>query len=336
MDELEKWVKGYSEKKGVSYQETIIKALKFYRKFVEDGKVEYYDLGKKLNEFIKENHIILSSVDDNIDKAIETHRKESFSVDIVQEVDKKEKYLKSMDNISSSLINIILSDKTIILRMYEDAIELASSIVSFENLGTVDAKYVFVHYIKVNPSYKKAYQIIEKGIADVARKFGARRIDRVVADTAVNGFKNIGYNELYRNYYLKINIDKRNYNFSEYEKSSRHHISSRYTAVFRMYPEGFEEKAAMNKLYKFTTKRGKFYAQIAIREDKASAKLYFDKNKLDKADYTQSVYYTLVNYLNKSNVKNLYTLIEQRHINVIGSIDNARKIKEWVWIRKLL
>ncbi|URZ16932.1 hypothetical protein [Clostridium felsineum] len=337
MDDLEKWVKDYSEKNGLKYQETIFKALKFYKKFVEEGKSEYYDLGKKLNEFIKENQNTLFKKETSTISIERNKEKGLLQTEVLEDVDKKERYLKSIDNISSNLINIILSENTVILKIYDSDKVVASGVISFENLAESGAKYVFVHYIRISSGdYRKIYPMIEKKIESVAEKFGAHRIDRVISSEAINSFKNLGYNEVYKNYYLRIKTDKRNYNLGEYEKVSRHSVGSKYVPIFKMCPDRFQIQNAMNRLYRFTTEKGRFYAQISIKDSNASAKLYFDRSKLGKVEYTKSVYYTLIKYFNKANVKNLYTLMDQRHINVVGSIDSARKIKEWVWIRKLL
>ncbi|PJI09692.1 MULTISPECIES: hypothetical protein [Clostridium] len=334
MDELEKWIKDYSLKKGVNYEKTIIEALKFYREFIEGNGHKYYNLGKKLKGFIDENAEELLKVSKDT-KAFKGDEHGTIRFQCIQNFDEKERYLKSMENINSNLINIILNDRTIILKGLQNEKNISSAIISFENFGTNEAKYAFVHYLRVlNSKYKKIYPAIESEIINLAKKFGVNRIDRVVSDDLLSNFKSMGYTELYRNCYLRI--DNNNCNLVEYEKEVKHRVGSRYVPIFKMCPNRFEEKDNVNELYRFTMRAGKFYAQINIKGDKAFGKLYLDKDKLNKASYIKYLYYTIISYIKKNNIKNLYTLIDKRHINVLGSIENARKIKEWVWIRKLL
>lgn len=336
MDELKKWIKDYSLRKGVNYDETIIEALKFYKEFTERNGQKYYNLGKKLKEFIDEN----AQDSLKVSKGTETFKREEHGTirfECIQNFDEKEKYLKNMENINSNLINIILNDRTIILKALQNEKNISSAIISFENFDTKEAKYAFVHYLRVlNSKYKKMHLAIENEIINLAKRFGVNRIDRVVSYDMLSDFKNMGYTELYRNCYLRIDTNNKNCDLVEYEREVKHHVSNRYIPIFKMCPERFEEKDNMNGLYKFNMSAGKFYAQINVKEDKAFCKLYLDKDKLNKTLYVSDLYCTIINYIKKNNIKNLYTLIDKRHINVLGSIENARKIKEWVWIRKLL
>lgn len=353
MNDIEEWVKEYSSKTGMVYEDIVKKALKFYREMIENNEsISDYRAGKELRIFLNSIKNIYdktsikneSAVENKVKGKVEPQNKvmpkekPKISCEVIEKSDEKENYLKSIQNLNPDLMNIILSEKTYVLKMLQDKVTYATAIISFEKDEKDFQQYAFIHYIDFTDNkYKKLYSNIEKEIMEIARKNNVNNIDRIVNGEYIEQFKSLGYTEMYKNYSIKLNIENsRLRGINEYTKNNRNHVSSKCIPIFKMYPKRFKENTDPNSLYKFSTTYGKFYAKVTIKNEKCYARLYLDENKINRIAYLKNVYYTFVNDLYKNGIKIIYTLVGQKHINILKSNCDMTTTKEWVWIRKSL
>lgn len=365
MSDIEDWVREYVVKTGITHEEVVKKALEFYKESVENN-IEFsdYKAGKELRNFFynirriyseaansksqfhgkdqkaEESKIKNDTVSKNKVVTKESPKENSFKVscEIIEKSDEKENYLKGIQNVSPDLMSVILSEETYVLKMIQNKVNYATAIISFEKDEKDLQQYAFIHYVDfLDSKYKKLYSNIEKEIIEIAKKNNVNNVDRIVNGEYIEQFKSIGYREIYKNYSIKINIENsRLRGINEYAKNTRNHVSSKCVPIFRMGPKRFKENAEPNSLYKFSTSYGKFYAKITIKNEKCYAKLYLDENKINRITYIKNVYYTFINDLYKNGVKIIYTLVGQKHINILKSNCDVTTIKEWIWIRKSL
>lgn len=365
MNDMEEWAKEYSTKTGMQYEEIVNKALKIYKESIDnDMSIIDYRAGKELRSFLNnitkiynkskykeestnsnkvkgqeegptENKIKKNTNDTN--KVI-TKENPKMSCEVIEKSDEKENYLKGIQNLNPDLMNVVLSENTYVLKMLQNKVIYATSIISFEKDEKNFGQYAFIHYVDfVENKYKKLYSNIEKEIIEIAKKNNVNNIDRIVNGEYIEQFKSLGYKEMYKNYSIRLNIENsRLRGINEYAKNVRNHVSSKCIPIFKMCPQRFKESAEPNSLYKFSTTYGKFYAKITVKGEKCYARLYLDENKINRISYLKNVYYTFVNDLYKNGIKIIYTLIGGQHINILKGSCDITIIKEWAWIRKSL
>lgn len=353
MNDIEEWVKEYSSKTGMAYEDIVNKALKFYREKVENNEsISDYRAGRELRNFLNNIKNIYDKTSIKDESAVENKvkskaepqnkvmpkEKPRISCEVIEKSDEKENYLKGIQNLNPDLMNIILSERTYVLKMLQDKVNYATAIISFEKDEKDFQQYAFIHYVDFTDNkYKKLYSNIEKEIMEITKKNDVNNIDRIVDGEYIDQFKSLGYTERYKNYSIKLNIENsRLRGINEYTKNNRNHVSSKCIPIFKMCPERFKENTDPNNLYKFSTTYGKFYAKVNIKNEKCYARLYLDENKINRIAYLKNVYYTFVNDLYKNGIKIIYTLVGQKHINILKSNCDVTTIKEWVWIRKSL
>lgn len=364
MKDMEEWIRDYGIKTGMTYEEIVKKALEFYKESIDSNmSISDYKAGKELRSFlnkikdiysgtssrvaanikgenVSQNKINNNSNSSNSDSKTKVLPKEGpkISCEVIEKSDEKESYLKGIQNLNPDLMNIILSEKTYVLKMLQNKATYATAIISFEKDEKDFQQYAFIHYVDFSDNkYKKLYSNIEKEIVEIAKKNNVNNIDRIVNGEYIEQFRSIGYKEMYKNYSIKLNIENsRLRGINEYAKNSRNHVSSKCVPIFKMCPKRFKENEDPNSLYKFSTSYGKFYAKITIKNEKCYAKLYLDENKINRIAYLKNVYYTFVNDLYKNGIKIVYTLVGEKHINILKSNCDVAIIKEWTWIRKSL
>lgn len=353
MNDIEEWIKVYSSKTGMTYEDIVNKALKFYKEKVENNQnISDYRAGRELRNFLNRIKNIYdetsikneSTVESKLKSKVESKnkvvskQKPKISCEVIEKSDEKENYLKSIQNINPDLMNIILSEKTYVLKMLQDKANYATAIISFEKDEKDFQQYAFIHYVDFTDNkYKKLYSNIEKEIMEIAKKNSVNNIDRIVNGEYIEQFKSLGYTEMYKNYSIKLNIESSKVRgINEYAKNTRNHISSKCIPIFKMCPKRFKESEDPNSLYKFSTNYGKFYAKIIVKNEKCYARLYLDESKINRIAYLKNVYYTFVNDLYKNGIKIIYTLVGQKHINILKSNCDVAILKEWIWIRRSL
>lgn len=361
MSDIENWIREYVSKTGITYEEVVKKALEFYKESLENNiEVSDYKAGRELRNFINNIKRIYSKPADSKsqihnktenkqedkvkkdivqpNKVVPKEAPSKVSCEIIEKSDEKENYLKGIQNVNPDLMNVILSERTYVLKMMQNKVNYATSIISFEKDEKDFQQYAFIHYVDfLDNKYKKLYSNIEKEIVEIAKKNNVNNVDRIINGEYIEQFKSIGYKEMYKNYSIKINIENsRLRGINEYAKNARNHVSSKCIPIFKMGPKRFKENAEPNSLYKFSTSYGKFYAKIVMKNEKCYAKLYLDENKINRITYLKNVYYTFINDLYKNGVKIIYTLVGQKHINILKSNCDVTTMKEWIWIRKSL
>lgn len=357
MSNIENWAREYSKEKGMTYEEIVELSLEFYKENVENNMIENYTLGKefiklfgkaievygrKYNEAQKANPKVTPKVtpkDKQLEEPQEANTNKSLKsgCEVLEKVDEKEKYLKSIPNLNSDLMNVILSDKTYVLRMVHDGKNYGSALISIEESKRKVPIYTFIHYIDfVDNKYKKLYSDMENEIIVISKKYEVNNVDRIIDGKYMEQFRSLGYSELYKNYNVKFNIENKIRGVNEYEKNLKGHVSSKFVPMFKMVPERFKEKSDVGDLYKFSTNNGKFYAKINIKNEKCYLKLYLEEDRQQSIMYIKNVYYTILNDLYKNGVKIVYTLVGQKHINILKTLGDVNILKEWIWVRRSL
>lgn len=353
---MEKWAREYSVKAGINYDDLVNAALEMYKKNVENGTVNDYLIGREVRTFLDRLRRVYGEregqpeVRERIKQPESSNEevkvpsapkkpipKQDSLCEVLEKSEDKETYIKSMPNISADLINIILSERTYILNILYDKEICCSAVISIEEAVRSSPKYIFIHSIEFSDDkYKKLYGNVEKEIINISEKYKVNNIDRIINGQYLEQFKTMGYKEMYRNYSIRLKVEKSARRVSEYEKNLRDHVSSKCSPSFRMYPNRFKENSDSSNLYKYSTSYGRFYAKLNIKNEKCYLKLYIDENKFDRILYLKGVYYTLINDLYKNGVKIVYTLVGQKHINILKTAANVEVLKEWIWIRKSL